>query len=254
MGKLIKYEVRKDLSAYISVFAMLVAFELYVVISLLLKNDKHVGISSVLFIMFGVGGIGIVMLMGVISYTRELGSKYSYMTFMLPRSTHQIVGAKYLTVLIVTVASTALYSVMLYLDMLLAQKVYVDQFRMVKLVDEFIKTISGKGIADFAVALAVTVIGIWLNILVTVSFAYLSVTLSYSLFSGKKGKVSLAVLFFLVLRIVSYIGISKIPVFDYGQTFMEMIKGSWIVYLIEIIFVIGTYLGISEMLKKKVSL
>ena len=46
----------------------------------------------ILFLLCGWAGIIFLMIMGVVSYARELNSKYSYMTFMTPNSTYAIVG------------------------------------------------------------------------------------------------------------------------------------------------------------------
>ena len=87
MLKLIKYELRKDMTLYIVIFSILFALELYLGGSILCKSDANVAISMILFLLCGWAGIIFLMIMGVVSYARELNSKYSYMTFMTPNST-----------------------------------------------------------------------------------------------------------------------------------------------------------------------
>ena len=254
MGKLIKYEIRKDVSTYISVFALLVCVQLYLVVSLVTKSEKHVAISSLLFVLIGIAGIGIVMLIGVVSYTRELGSKYSYMTFMLPRTTKQIVGAKYVTLLIVTIVSTAVYCGFLLIDLKLAESIYKEQFDIARMIDNMIKSVTGKSVTDIALGLLATVIGIWINIIVTVSFGYVAVTLSFSLLSGKKGKIPLSLLFFIIIRVISFILINRLPTFDYGSAFLDIVRGAWPSYLVELILIVCSFFGVAKLLEKKVSL
>ena len=48
MGKLIKYEFRKDSGTYLTLFGILVVTEIYFLISFLLKSDNHMVLALVL--------------------------------------------------------------------------------------------------------------------------------------------------------------------------------------------------------------
>ena len=87
MRKLIKYELRKDMILYIIVFSVIMMLEFYLLGSILAKSEANIVISTLLFIMCGSSAILFVEVLGVVSFARELGSKYSYMTFMTPNST-----------------------------------------------------------------------------------------------------------------------------------------------------------------------
>ncbi len=254
MFKLIKYELRKDITLYIIIFSILFALEIYLAGSIFFESDTNLVISMLLFMLCGWAGIIFLMIMGVVSYARELNSKYSYMTFMTPTSSYQIVGAKYLTLFIMTVVASALYMLFIYLDVQLALIKYADIKDFAQLLDELLNMFSGTGIADIIVSIAATVASIWVSILLTVSFAYLAITLSATILANKKGKGWLAFGLFVVIRIVTAIITNYIPVFDFGDSFLQLIAGSWLVYLFEIVFIIGTYIGVSELLKRKVSL
>lgn len=99
MGRLIKYEFRKDSGTYLTLFGILVVTEIYFLISFLLKSDNHMVLALVLAELGGSFGILALMISGAVSYSKEINSKYSYMTFMTPNSTYKIVGAKYLSLL-----------------------------------------------------------------------------------------------------------------------------------------------------------
>ena len=53
MLKLIKYELRKDMTLYIVIFSILFALELYLGGSILCKSDANVAISMILFLLCG---------------------------------------------------------------------------------------------------------------------------------------------------------------------------------------------------------
>lgn len=254
MLRLIKYEFRKDMTLYIVVFSVLFALELYLAGSLMCKSDTNVAISMILFLLCGWAGIIFLMVMGVVSYSRELNSKYSYMTFMTPNSTYAIVGAKYLTLLIVTVLASALYILFIYADVQIAMFKYGNIKNMREMIDQILEIMAGKNISDIIISIAAVVLGIWMNIVLTVSFAYLAITLSATILANKKGKGWLAFGLFVAIRIASAIITAHIPTFDFGDSFAQMIAGSWLVYLFELVFIIGTYIGVSELLKRKVSL
>lgn len=254
MLKLIKYELRKDMTLYIVIFSILFALELYLGGSILCKSDANVAISMILFLLCGWAGIIFLMIMGVVSYARELNSKYSYMTFMTPNSTYAIVGAKYLTLFIVTVLASALYILFIYADVQLAMVKYGNIRNMREMADQILEIMAGTNISDIIIGIAAVVLGIWINIILTVSFAYLAITLSATILANKKGKGWLAFGLFVVIRVVTAIASYHIPTFDFGDSFVQTIAGSWLVYLFEILFIIGTYIGVSELLKRKVSL
>ena len=161
---------------------------------------------------------------------------------------------EYLTLFIVTVLASALYILFIYADVQLAMVKYGNIRNMREMADQILEIMAGTNISDIIIGIAAVVLGIWINIILTVSFAYLAITLSATILANKKGKGWLAFGLFVVIRVVTAIVSSHIPTFDFGDSFAQMIAGSWLVYLFEILFVIGTYIGVSELLKRKVSL
>lgn len=254
MLKLIKYELRKDLTPYIVIFAVLIALEAYLAGSIIFESDTNLMISVILFMLCGWAVIVFLMIMGVISYARELNSKYSFMTFMTPNSTYKIVGAKYLMLFLMTVLASVLYILFIYLDVQLVFIKYANFKDVTEIINEMLSMVSGSGIMDIVISIAATITSILLNILLTVSFAYLAITLSATILANKKGKGWLAFGLFVAIRIAASVISNFIPIFDFGDSFLQIIGGSWLLYLFEIVFIIGTYIGVSELLKRKVSL
>ena len=253
MLKLIKYEYRKDMISYIVVAGVLAVLELYLGLSILFKSNNNVAVALVLFVLCGWAVVMFIMIMGVVSFARELNSRSSYMTFMTPNSSYKIVGAKYITVLFTTLVVTALFGFFGYADVQLALVKYNNIKDMSDMVDMIL------GLADMSIAgiltdIAAMVANIWITIFTTVSMAYFAVTLSCTLLANSKGKGWLAFAFFIAIRILLSIIIGVLPRFKYGYRFWQIIAASWPAYLLELVIVIGTYFGVSALLEKKVSL
>lgn len=255
MLKLIKYEYRKSLTIFIIIFAVLFGLEAYLAGSIMAKSTTNIAISMVLYMLVGWAGILGLMIIGVISYARELNAKYSFMTFMTPNSTYKIVGAKYLTLLITTVAATLIYGAFVYLDIRLAMSRFEDTAEMFEMINELMGVLFGKSITNLIIGFVGMVVGIWVSILLTVSFAYLAITLSNTVLANKRGKGWLAVGFFVAIRVAVQVISHFLPDFDFGSdTLLQVMAGQWPTYVFEILFIVGTYIGVSELLKRKVSL
>lgn len=255
MFKLIKYEFRKDIIIYLVIFAMILALEGYLMISILTGSDVNMVISIILYLLCGWGAVMVIMILGVVSFARELGSKYSFMTFMTPNSAYKIVGAKYITLIATTVLATAIYGGFIYLDVTVALLRYGDFRDIMDTINSFMTLMSGNSIADVVIALVAVLLGVWFNILLTVSYAYLATTLSYTILANKKGKVWLAVGLFVGIRVITSIITFVLPHFNFGEeTLGAILAGSWLVYLFEFLFIGATYFVVSFLLDRKVSL
>lgn len=255
MLKLIKYECRKNITVFIIIFGALFGLEAYLGGSILAKSTTNIAIASILYMLIGWAGIMGLMVIGVISYARELNAKYSFMIFMTPNSTYKIVGAKYLMLLVTAVVATLLYGAFVYFDVRLAMSRFEDTADMLEMINDLMKVLFGKNISNLIIGLVGMVVEIWVSILLTVSFAYLAITLSSTILANKKGKGWLAVGFFFAIRVVVQVISNFLPSFDFGNdTLLQIMAGQWPVYVFEILFIIGTYIGVSELLKRKVSL
>lgn len=253
MLKLIKYEYRKDIVSYIVVLSTMVVLEAYLGLSLLLKSNVNVALASVLFVLCGWAVILFIMIMGVVSFARELNSRSSYMTFMTPNSAYKIVGSKYITVLFTTLAVTALYGFFWYIDMNVAMVRYNDIKNIGDMIDMVLK-MADTSLANIFASIAAMVVNIWISIFTTVSIAYFAVTLSCTVLANSKGKGWLAFGFFIVIRIILSVVTNFLPGFSYGYDMWALVLGQWPTLLMELVFVLGSYFGVSVMLDKKVSL
>ncbi len=253
MGKLIKYEFRKDSGTYFTLFGILVVTEIYFIISFLLKSSINMGMALVLAELGGACGIFALMIHGAVSYSKEINSKYSYMTFMTPNSPYKIVGAKYLSLLIVTVAGTMIFSLFLGLNVKLITDRYSEVRMITSVIDELGQTL-GWNTSSYVASFLASLVTMMISFFFSVSCAYVAITLSTTVLANRKGKGFLAVVFFFVIIIITSLIIRKIPVLNFGDTFFENLAGNVYIYLFRAGLILCSYLFISHMLKKKISL
>lgn len=253
MGRLIKYEFRKDSGTYLTLFGILVVTEIYFLISFLLKSNNHMVLALVLAELGGSFGILALMISGAVSYSKEINSKYSYMTFMTPNSTYKIVGAKYLSLLIVTVAGTLIFSLFLGLNI----KLITDRYKEIHIITAELDELGrafGFNTGSYIASFLATLVTMMISFLFSVSCAYVAITLSTTILANRKGKAFLSIVFFFVIIILTSLIAGRIPVMDYGDTFLQYLAGNIFVYLFRLCLIAGSYLFVSYMLKKKISL
>lgn len=252
MGRLIKYEILKDKRTYILLGAAMIIAELYFLLSFCAKSTTNMSISTFIFVLGGVGGIFFLMVLGVMSYSRELSSKYSYMTFMTPNSSYKIIGAKYLTLLIVTVAASFVYIGFVALDVSLV----LSRYKQIGLFMELIEAGAdafGWDVSKWVAGAMSTLIQVWISIFLIISCAYLAITFSTTIVANKKGKGFLTFVFFTLIVIIVNVIARLIPD-NGGNTFSQMLIGNIPLYAYYLVIIAGTYLFVSYMLKKKISL
>jgi hypothetical protein len=200
MIKLSKYEFKKNKTALILMFATIILIQIYFLFSLVVESVKHTSISSVLLYLVAIIIFFGVFIFGIATYSKELSSKTGYLTFMTPKSTLSIIMSKLMTTLFVGVFFAAILTVLAIIDIRLIQEVYPDTKAFGNLV-EVIMDRSGISMYE----LILTVLGWVASFLIlffsTITIAYLSITLSATLFQNKKFKGLISFIIFVVLNI-----------------------------------------------------
>lgn len=94
MGKLIKYEWRKQRTARIFILICLAVFLLSFAAGMIGDNAGAVGISIIVLAVAGVFGIFYIGIESIVILNKDLRTKQSQMLFMVPHSVWEILGAK----------------------------------------------------------------------------------------------------------------------------------------------------------------
>ena len=96
MGRLIKYELKKQQTSRNIILALLLVFLLAVVVGTFTENGNTVGISVMLEMFVGMFVFFYMGIESLLILNRDLKTKQSHMLWMVPMQSWKILGAKYI--------------------------------------------------------------------------------------------------------------------------------------------------------------
>lgn len=94
MLKLMKYEFRKSASSKLILLVLTAVFELAFLGGVFFKGYNLMGTGMMFLILCAFFGVFYIGLEGIMTLYRDLNSKQSYMLFLTPKSSYEILGAK----------------------------------------------------------------------------------------------------------------------------------------------------------------
>ena len=253
MFKLMKYELRRNLTTLVILYAVILGLEAYALFGMLTKSETHTAISFTLLV-FGVFAvIMFIFVIAIQSYSKELGSKYSYMTFMTPNTTYSIIGSKLLSTGLIALTTTILAVLLVVVDF----NIFINQFADVKEAKEAfeqILTSRGYDLGNIFASVLVYFIVLWLGIFTWICVAYFAITLSATAFSNKKFRGVISFIIFIVIAVAITRLSNLFPTVDIGSGMLNQLLAPLLSYIFDIIAMICTFFGSSILLEKKVSL
>lgn len=244
MFKLMKYELRKQAFSKGIILALLALTEVLFLYSALFDKEKTLGISVVLLGMITYASILFVAFESILTYSNDLKTKRSYMLFLTPRSSYQIVGAKVFTSGIQVLITGFVFLLIGIGDAAIIIAKY-DVLAQVK--DGIVQMIEQITKSNFELKSLIFVFLLvllsWISI---ITIAFFSITLSTTFLANKKfkGLVSFAI----------FIGINALYSFITNKTIGNNMSDTYIILnsLYTLCFIAITYVGTSWMLDKKV--
>ncbi len=105
MGKLLKYEIRKNRASALVILVGLALLEVFFLVSLFTAKESNSAIlgvfmSALLLVFYSMVCFFMVFILSVRNYSGEINTKTGFMLFMTPRTPLAIIGAKLLYTLI----------------------------------------------------------------------------------------------------------------------------------------------------------
>lgn len=253
MGKLIKYEFRKQLMSKLVVGFVIVALQVLFAVGLIFNNADWWGA-------IGFGGTIIVAVCSllyfsfesIVTYSNDLKTKQSYMIFLTPRNMFQVVGAK----LVTTVLQIFVYGCVLTaigigdLFLLCAKQRNVDDF--FDILKGFVHAFTGVEIRLSEVIYVILMLLIaWL---VFVAMAMFSITLSATLLSNWKYKGVVSVIIFFALDwCIAKVANLVTPTGLLEGEYLVVNTEAWAFIGVYAVALALCYVGTSLLLEKKVS-
>ena len=259
MGKLLKYEIRKNLGTVVVILIGLALLEGFFLISVATSkstNSAAVGsiMSAVLLVLYSIVCFFMVFILSVRSYANELNTKTGFMLFMTPHTPTAIIVAKLLYTLIFGTLLAGLLVLCAVGDwaVLLGKYGQIEDFvEMFKSLFSMIRFNPGR----FLVTLLGYVINFLLSFFSAVVLAYLAVTLSATFLQSNKYRGLISFLLFLAMIILIRVIGNLIPgvnpkVYEIENLLTAMIPSM----ILNLVVLIGGVFGSVWLLERKVSL
>lgn len=256
MFKMIKYEYRKNIVSVIILLIVLAAIQVYTLGAALLDNENHAAIGISIFMLASFACYIFVLLYGIISYSKDLKNKDGYLVFMTPLSSYQIIGAKLLCTLITGVLLVFIIAGLAVLD----YAVLANQFGFDSLVEVFDALFDSMGynLKEILINILAFVVTFLIQFFMTVTMAYMAVSLSCTLLQNNKAKGFVSFIFFVIFYIIVSVISVKLPLLETPVHATDSL--AWNLYkalpqiILYVVCMIGCYLGSSLLLDKKISL
>lgn len=253
MLKLTKYEFRKNLTAPIILLIVIGILELLFLVSVAIGKEDYIALAFGIQMLPLIFSYFIVLILSISSYSRELRSKSSYMTFMAPVSTYKIVGSKLLSSLLTAILFAAILFIVLPLNVTIIGIRYNEIDNFFDMVDVFMQAFD-YSIAELLLNVIMIAVEIMISFYLIVVLAYLAITLSSTVFQDKKFKGFFSAIIFAVLYgIASYIAVN-IPETMEPTSLVEAFVATLPVMLFYLVCIVSGFFATGALLDKKVSL
>ena len=220
MLKLMKYELRKTAFSKLVLLVITAVAEIAFLIGVFWKKDNILAMGIIFLVMCTIFGVIYIGIESVNVLHRDLNTKQSYMLFLTPKSSYQILGAKILENGISIIMALAA------IDVTVATLYIGGLKEMINLVSSFMEV--NWSVTFTPAEAAFYFFGLLASWIVFIVNADLSVILSASVLAGKKGSGIAGFLIFLVISSVIGKLLDLIPVLKSMElTFVLYIAASF---------------------------
>lgn len=204
MLKLMKYEFRKTAFSKLILLCITMVVEIVYLLGVFLKKDNLIFIGIMLLILCATAGILYIGLESINVLQRDLNTKQSYMLFLTPRSSYQILGAKILENGISILLTGVFFAVLAVIDIAVGN--YKELWDMLYRFMDMNMNIS---IDPWVIAFNFfSALAGWITCIVS---ADLAVILSASVLAGKKASGIIAFIIFIILTTLLGMGMDMLP-------------------------------------------
>lgn len=254
MLKLIKYEYRRNQTSIVmmlSAILLLQAFFLYAVV----RKDVNLVVPACvfLFIAASICVLGM-MIYSVALYSRELGQKTSYLTFMTPNPAAKILGSKLLSALILGMIYAGVLGSFGAWDFQLLAKTFPEVQLGRIMMEQLLNQLANTELATILTTIAAMGIEFLINFFTFVVVAYLAITLSATALQNKRFKGLVTFLIFIAIMVALQWGTSFLPSADNPPSVLDALLSTWPKYAVYLCVIAGSFSLSVWLLEKKVSL
>lgn len=221
MLKLMKYELRKTAFSKLVLLVITAVAEIAFLIGVFWKKDNILAMGIIFLVMCTIFGVIYIGIESVNVLHRDLNTKQSYMLFLTPKSSYQILGNG-----ISIIMAGAFFAALAAIDVTVATLYIGGLKEMINLVSSFMEV--NWSVTFTPAEAAFYFFGLLASWIVFIVNADLSVILSASVLAGKKGSGIAGFLIFLVISSVIGKLLDLIPVLKSMElTFVLYIAASF---------------------------
>ena len=202
MLKLMKYEYRRNLTGILVMLSAILGAECYFLWANWRGNVDHVIAASMSLFVVSLLCVAGMLIFSVALYSMELNSKSSYLTFMTPRSSTNILGAKLLAALLLGVFFAALLILLAVWDFSLVERKFPELGLGRMFVDQFLSQMGALGLGEIFRIIATVIVEFLIGFFTTVVVAYLAITVGATLLQNKRFKGILSFLIFIAITLL----------------------------------------------------
>ena len=210
MLKLIKYEFRKTMFSKFILLLITAIAELLFLLGVFFKyeNGLFFGIAGLVLC----AGVGIIYIgiESLLVFQRDLNTKQSYMLFLTPRNSFQILGSKAIENGLSILFTGAFFFALAMLDGTIAILYIGGLEEFLDLLNHVFMSVSINFDAKCQEVLIVVMASLtsWL---MTIATGYLAIVLCATVFAGKRFSGLISIIFFLILNCISGSVINHLP-------------------------------------------
>lgn len=240
MSRLMKYELRKTMFSKLVLLAVVAAAELIYLAGVFLKWDDGLAWGTLGLAFSAVIGIFYIGIESLLILHKDLNTKQSYMLFLTPQNSYQVLGAKVLENGISIFLTGAFFAVLTAVDVSIGILYIGGLEEFLDLLQELAISLHIE-IASYTDAILMTffaTLASWLLMIVT---GYLAIILSATVLAGKKLSGLVSFLLYMGLVWVSGAVMNLIPEMDNLNLHAGLVLGVTFV-LIAIMYLISGWI------------
>lgn len=254
MLKLVKYEFRKSLYSILVFVGILFALEFFFLYQYMKGSEEGVVAGAALLYLSTMVCFFMVFAFGIITYSKELSSKSSYLVFMTPNSTLKIVASKYLYTFLFGVLLVVILICLGLFDFNLMADMFGSELEFIEMIVEWMEEM-GISVTVMVTNLLAGIVEFLVIFFMIISMAYFAITLSATALQNKKGKGIISVLlfvgiFWLAVQLEGFIPSLNENAEGLAEQLIAELPS--LIYYLVILF--GSMFGCAKLLEKKVSL
>ena len=251
MGKLIKYEFKKQMLSKIIVGVFAVICQIVMLVGVFADKPDWAAFGFVGMMILAFVALFYFSFETVVTYSNDLKTKQSYMLFLVPRNMYQVVGAKMITTVAQIFVAGIVFMALLIGNLFLvsAKDGEIEEFiEIMKMIIEFVAGVNVD--VTTVVYVICSVLVVWIEF---VLMAMLAITLSTTLFANKRYKG--------VISFIIYVGLEFVlgKVADWASNgvmsgeVLTLNAMAWVYMGVYVVAMVLCFFGTAWLLDKKIS-